>query len=199
MKRYSREYVITQLTDTDNRRFIIWSVGFATFFFGFFAGGALHAYLMFVGSSFVEEFRGSLTYVSAIFGDGIILPLLNMLIAAFLLDRKQLVQRKIIYIALFLGFCITAYFHVAQAVGGIVNWAMPSPWQWNFLGLWHAAYMFSVASFLSLFYLIVLNIVQKEKHVPKEFFIVTAGLIFFFLLLRFDYMTVSLSSLVPSF
>lgn len=197
MKKYLEERVITKLIDINNRRGIILGIGFATFFFGFFAGGALHAYLIFIGSSFVQEFRGSLTYVSAIFGDGILLPVLNMMIAGFLLDRKHLVHRKIIYAALVLGFAITAYFHVAQAVGGIINWAMPAPWQWNILGLWHGAYMFSVASFLSLFYLVVVGIVRKERHMPKEFFIVTAGLIFFFLLLRFDYMTVSLNSLVP--
>ncbi len=177
--------------------YVIAWVGFATFFFGFAAGALLNIYLLWVGSPLVLQLRASLDYKSAIFGDGIILPFVNMIVMAFFLKNWSMLTKRIVYAGLFLGLCITAYFHVAQAMGGIVNWAMPTPWHWNFLGVWHAAYMFSVASFLSLFYLVIIKIVKKQKRVPTEAFVVTLGIVIFFVLLRLDYMTINLRSLLP--
>ena len=179
------------------RRYPILGVGFATFFFGFAAGALLNIYLLWVHSPLVLQLRASLSYKSAIFGDGIILPIINMIAMSFLLKERNLVKKKTIQLALFLGACITLYFHIAQAMGGIINWSMPTPWHWNFLGDWHAVYMFSVASLLSLFYLVLIKKFRKEKHIGKEFFIVSFGLIIFFVLLRLDYMTVTMSSLIP--
>lgn len=192
-----REYVITKLIDINNKRYIIWGVGIATFFFGFAAGGMLHAYLLFIGSSFVVKYRASLSYSSAIFGDGIIFPIINMVAVSFLLSNKKYIKNTLVIAALFLGSAITLYFHIAQALGGIVNWSMPQPWHWNILGVWHAMYMFSVASFLSLFYLVVANIMRKEKILPKEVFFVTTGLVLFFILLRLDYIAIDLKRLLP--
>ncbi len=197
MRKYLQEYVVAELTDVDNRRLIIFGVGFATFFFGFAAGALLNLYLLWVHSPLVLQLRASLTYKSAIFGDGIILPVVNMIAMAFLLKNWSAVKKRVVQMAIFLGVCITVYFHVTQAIEGIVNWAMPSPWHWNALGLWHAIYMFSVASFLSLFYLVLLKIMRNKKQIPKEVVIVTLGIAIFFILLRLDYITIDLKSLVP--
>lgn len=197
IKDHIEDRVETLVADDDNWRYIIAGAGLATLFFGFLAAAILNIYLLSIHSPLVTQFRASLTYKSAIFGDGILLPIVNMIVVAFLLKKASLIRKKTLQKAFFLGFIITAYFHVAQAVGNIVNWAMPSPWHWNVLGAWHAGYMFSVASLLSLFYLVVIKTMRKEKRVPKELALVTFGMIIFFVLLRLDYIAVNLQTILP--
>src|SRR5581483_366800 len=158
-------------------RYIIISVGIGTFFFGFFAGAVASAYLLSIHSQLVAGLRTSLSFKSAIFGDGFILPVINMVAAAFLLANKKLLTKALATNSVLLGFLITAYFHLNQAINKLVNWAMPTPWHWNILGLWHAIYMFSVSAFISLFYIIVMRNSRYGQRLPKEFFIVTTGLV----------------------
>lgn len=176
---------------------IIALVGLATFFFGFGAGALLNLYLLTIHSPLVVSLRSSLTYKSAIFGDGIILPIVNMMAMAFLFRYKEFVSKKFIRISLICGLLITTYFHVSQAVNNLVNWAMPSPWHWNALGVWHALYMFAVASFLSLFYMVAFKATKKSKKAARDAALVTLGIMVFFILLRLDYVTVSFSNLIP--
>lgn len=185
------------ITEVDNREEIVALVGFATFFFGFAAGAILNLYLLAINDPLVEQFRSALSYKSAIFGDGILLPVINMIATAFILRNREFVGKKILRLALFLGITITAYFHITQAIGGIVNWAMPKPWHWNALGVWHAIYMFLVASLICLFYLVVAKTITREKDIPTEVILVTLGVALFFLLLRLDYIAISLSSFIP--
>lgn len=187
------------ITEVDNREEIVALVGFATFFFGFAAGAILNLYLLAISHPLVEQFRSALSYKSAIFGDGILLPVINMVATAFILRNREFVGKKILRLALFLGITVTAYFHVTQAIGGIVNWAMPTPWHWNILGIWHAIYMFSVASLLSLLYLISIKVMKEEKEVPMEVMVVTFGIVFFFVLLRLDYISIDLREFLPHY
>lgn len=171
--------------------FVLFLVGGGTFFFGFFAGAMLNLYLLAIQSPFIHKFRASLDYKSAIFGDGIILPIVNMIIAGFLFDHKVYLHKNLLKLSLFIGFLVTVYFHVTQALGGIVNWAMPTPWHWNILGLWHAIYMFSVCSFISCFYLVVIQLMRNKQKLPKAFFGVTIGILAFFVLLHLDYVSIN--------
>jgi|SRR5581483_5914262 len=177
-------------------RYIIISVGIGTFFFGFFAGAVASAYLLSIHSQLVAGLRTSLSFKSAIFGDGFILPVINMVAAAFLLANKKLLTKALATNSVLLGFLITAYFHLNQAINKLVNWAMPTPWHWNILGLWHAIYMFSVCTFLSLFYLMLFRLMKKNKHIPYQLYVVTGGLVAFFLLLHLDYVSVTFGNLV---
>lgn len=177
---------------------VVGFVGFATFFFGFGAGAVLNLYLLAIGHPLVHQFRGALTYKSAIFGDGILLPLINMLAASFILKNWKYATPRILQGSLVIGIWITAYFHIEQARNGVVNWAMPEPWHWNALGVWHAIYMFCVATLLSLFYLLVLK-VGREKEALRQALLVTAGIILFFVLLRLDYISIDLSTFIPRF
>ncbi len=189
--------VVSQISDFSASQYIVIGVGLATFFFGFGAGVILNLYLLAIKSTLVLSLRSSLTFKSAIFGDGMLLPIVNMIVASFLLKNRDLVGKKSIRLAMVLGAGITLYFHINQAVFGLVNWAMPSPWHWNFIGLWHAVYMFSVASFLSLFYLVVIRFTTKEKELPRQVLLVTFGLIIFFILLRLDYVSIDLIQFIP--
>jgi hypothetical protein len=174
------------------KKHVIFFTGIATFFFGFGAGAILNIYLLATQSPLVLQFRSSLMYISSIFGDGIILPIVNMLAVSFLIVRhKELGRIRVIW-ALIIGLIITAYFHIVQASQGLVNWSMPKPWEWNFLGAWHAFYMFSVASLLCLFYIVFIVSFRKQKKLHKEVLLVTAGIIFFLILLKIDYMNANL-------
>jgi hypothetical protein len=170
--------------------------GLATFFFGFGAGALLNFYLILTDSSLLSGLRGSLNYISSIIGDGILLPVVNMIVVSFLRKNRAFISRASVAVALTLGLLITMYFHVAQAVQGLTNWAMPSPWHWNLLGVWHAVYMMSVSSLLCLFFVTVFTS-RRRGHVPREALLVTGGIVLFFFLLRLDYSTVDLQSLVP--
>lgn len=199
MRKYIEERVITKLVDADNRRVIVLGVGLATFFFGFAAGAILNIYLIWIQSPLVTQLRSTLNYKSAIFGDGIVLPVVNMIITIFLIKHETFINKKILQSALIGGLLITAYFNITQAMEGIVNWAMPKPWQWNILGVWHGIYMLFATSLVSLFYIVLFRVIKKNKSIPKEAAIVTIGIVIFAILLRLDYMAIDLKSLIPNF
>lgn len=192
---YSRAKIAVAEIDLEGQ--IVALVGFLTFFFGFAAGAILNLYLIAINHPLVHQFRSALTYKSAIFGDGILLPILNMIAAAFILKNWDEVSIRMRQIALGMGLIVTIYFHINQAMEGIVNWAMPKPWHWNILGVWHMLYMLFVASLLSLFYLTVIKYVKEEREMPVAAIIVTGGIFFFFVLLRLDYIAIDLSSFMP--
>jgi hypothetical protein len=176
---------------------LVVGTGLATFFFGFGAAALLNLYLIHVRSPLVLTLRSSLSYKSSIFGDGLLLPVLNMVVVAFLIEIRRYLTRGTVVAAIIVGAAVTAYFHISQAVDGIVNWAMPTPWHWNLLGAWHAVYMMSVASLLSLFYIAAARLALTEGRALRQILIVTAGIAVFFSLLRLDYHAVSLQSMVP--
>jgi len=171
---------------------IIMGIGAATFFFGFGAGAILNLYLLAIHSPLVVQLRSSLMFVSSILGDGIILPIVNMLIVSSLIKNKELISRLIVAISLFCGLIITLYFHVIQAVQGLINWTMPKPWEWNFLGVWHALYMLALTSLISLFYIVLTLNIVRHKRFTKEAVLVTLGIVLFIILLRLDYFDVKL-------
>lgn len=173
------------------------TTGIATFFFGFGAGAILNLYLISIHSPLVANLRSSLSFKSSIYGDGILLPIVNMIMIAFLYDNKKFVNRKTLSFGFLGGGAITAWFHINQAVQGLVNWTMPTPWHWNVLGIWHAAYMFSVTSLISLFVIVSVSSTIENKKLSKSFVVVALGLLFFLFLLRLDYSSVNLASLVP--
>lgn len=173
--------------DDSRKKRIIFLVGFLTFFFGFGAPAIFNLYLIFTHSPLVLQFRSSLNYISAILGDGIILPIVNMFVAYFLMRNQILINILIVSLSFIFGFIITSYFHIVQAVEGLVNWSMPADWQWNFLGFWHAIYMFSVASLISLFYILLIFAFKNNRRPIREALFVSFCLILFFILLRLDY------------
>ena len=167
-------------------KFII-GVGFLTFFFGFAAPAGLNLYLLATHSPLVLQFRSSLMFISSILGDGIILPIVNMLAVLGLFKNQELIGRLAVILSLFFGLLITLYFHITQAVQELVNWTMPKPWEWNFLGIWHALYMFAVTTLISLFYIVLILNIMKHKTVAKEAVLVTVGIVLFLILLKLDY------------
>ena len=170
-----------------SRGWVIFIVGFLTFFLGFGAGAVFNIYLLAIKSPLVLNFRGSLTFISSILGDGIILPVVNMVAVSFLLNNKKFVSKLNIVLGIIFGVLITIYFHVIQGVKELINWSMPIPWHWNFFGFWHMIYMFLVASLLSLYFIVSIAYMKKNKKINKEFVFIIVGIVIFLLLLKLDY------------
>ena len=179
---------------------LIIAVGLATCFFGFLAGALANMYLIATHHPLVFQFRTTLSYRSAVFGDGLVLPLVNMAAASFLARERHHVRRLHVVVAGLIGMTITAYFHIVQAENQLVNWSMPAPWQWNALGAWHAGYMLAVTSLLALFLLVLVTVARADTTrrgptspatamavLPLEVAIVTLGLLAFLVLLHLDY------------
>jgi len=174
------------------KRRIIWLTGVATFFFGFGVAAALNIYLYAVRSPLVLNFRSSLNFISSILGDGLVLPVVNMLIVSHILNNQKYVNKLSLTVGAIMGLLITIYFHVTQAMKGLVNWSMPTPWHWNLLGLWHFFYMLSVTSLLSFYFVISIIEISQTKKFPKNFIFVILGILFFLILLKLDYASVKL-------
>lgn len=158
------------------------TVGALTFFFGFGAGAVLAFYLNQVESPLVLQQKTVLNFKSAIIGDGLILPVVNGIAAFFLQKQKSEIKKYLPY-AFFLGILVTVYFHIRQGHEGLTNWSMPRPWEWNILGYFHALYMLTVTSFLSLFFLVAF---KKKSFGLITFMLV--GIIIFLFILRLDYL-----------
>ncbi len=167
-------------------------VGFATFFFGFGAAALLNIYLFAIKSPLVLNFRSSLNFISSIVGDGLILPIVNMLIAAFIMKNLSLVNKINVILGFVFGLLITLYFYITQAVQGLVNWSMPTPWHWNFLGVWHFFYMLAVSSLISFYVLLLVKKIKKGKAFPVNALFVIGGVVLFLILLKLDYSNVGL-------
>jgi hypothetical protein len=169
-------------------RALVIGTGLSTCFFGFGAGAILSAYLRFSHSAEFSHLRTTLAFRSAIFGDGVILPILTMIAVSTLLASDGSIVRRAGVPALLLGLAVTAYFHIEQAVDGLVNWAMPQPWHWNLLGVWHAVYMLTIATLLALYFIVSAVHIYRKRTVPLSLVISVLCLISFFVLLGTDYL-----------
>jgi len=172
---------------TSFRNRLVFLAGFLTFLFGFAIPALFNLYLISTASPLVVNFRGSLSFISSNLGDGIILPLVNMIIVFFLVANKDLIDKRKVLLGLFFGLLITLYFHTNQAALGLINWSMPKPWHWNFLGYFHALYMFFVSSLISLYFLVVIKDIRNNKKFPKSAFAAAIGIVVFLILLTLDY------------
>lgn len=190
MIKRTQEKIMTAILDDAKQKYFVLGIGVATFILGFAAGAIINFYLLLVHDPLVENFRASLSYKSSIFGDGVILPIINMFALWFIFENSKIIKEKTIKTAVLLGVLITLYFYINQGARGLVNWSMPTPWHWNLLGGFHAVYMFLAASFISLFYLTLIKYVRKNKTIPREAIIVSVGIILFLILLRLDYMSI---------
>lgn len=197
MIKKTQQRLVAAILDDSKQKYFVLGTGVATFVFGFAAGAILNIYLILTHSSVFGNLRTSLDYKSSIFGDGFILPIINMFAMWFILQNSEVIKEKNIKFSLLSGLLITLYFHVNQAARGLVNWAMPTPWHWNLLGAFHFIYMLLGFSFVSLFYITLAKYMKKHKTIPMEGLVVTIGGIIFLVLLRLDYIAVNFS--LPKF
>lgn len=112
----------------------------------FWVNATGHAWMLWRGNPLVRQYRATLRYRSALVGDSVLLPLVNVLLDRQLEAwgeglRPGHLRRGDLIPALLIGAGLTALFHGYQATQKLTNWTMPRPWRWNALGYYHALYM----------------------------------------------------------
>lgn len=122
----------------------------------FWVNAAGHAWMLWRGNPLVREYKATLEYRSALVGDSLLLPLVNVLLDRQLEAwgdglRAGQVRRGRLVRAVLAGVGITAVFHAYQGRQHLTNWTMPRPWRWNALGYYHALYMAGQFTLLAYF------------------------------------------------
>jgi hypothetical protein len=150
--------------------------------------GGTNVWMLITGNDLIKKHRPTLTFRSAIFGDGVILPFINCVMILSLKRWNPRLGGAMVPIVG--GSVVSLIFHIAQGKGGMVNWTMTRPWRWNLLGYYHFIYMATQFSFM-LLYLTQLagrwakgQVTDRQK---RDLAIIAAGLAAFGLLLYTDY------------
>ncbi len=134
----------------------------------------------------IKQYRATLSYQSALWGDGLVLPAVNALMARSL--RRSGVERLEVARAAAIGGGLTLVAHIAQANAKQVNWQMPKPWRWTALGYEHALHMAGEVSFLSLYFTKAISRLRHRQAVDKrELGLAVAGVATFVIMLFLDY------------
>lgn len=136
----------------------------ATAFFGFLVQAIGNVYLTWRGDPIVHEYRATLSYTSAIVGDGILIPLVNVFMTSQLTLWRRRPSLAEVGSSVLAGGLITGAVHLYQAVNDLRNWAMPVPFEWTVIGYYHAAFMWAEISCVLFFWGQVALIVKETPR-----------------------------------
>jgi hypothetical protein len=136
--------MLRTVTAVEQRPWLLLAVVFvATAFFGFAVQALGNVYLSWRDDPLVHQYRSTLSYTSAIVGDGILIPLVNVFITSQLVTWRRRPHLSELALSVLGGGLITGGVHLYQAVNDLRNWAMPLPFQWTSIGYYHAAFMWT--------------------------------------------------------
>ena len=137
-------------------------VFFVTCFFGFLVQAGGSAWLRWHDDPIASTYRTTLSYTSALIGDAILIPFVNVFIVGQLLAWRR--QPRIAEVAgpLLASGLITIFLHLYQAANALLNWTMMQPYRWTGLGYEHAAFMWAEIG-LVLFFWGQVAIIAKEN------------------------------------
>ena len=113
--------------------------------------GGTNLAMMLTKNELIKQHRATLTFRSAIFGDGLILPFINVLMMRSFRRWRPRLSARTAAAPVVGGSLISLMFHVAQGRNELVNWTMPKPWRWNLLGYYHFVYMATQFSYMLLY------------------------------------------------
>lgn len=137
-------------------------VFFVTCFFGFLVQAAGSAWLRWHDDPIASTYRTTLSYTSALIGDAILIPLVNVFIVGQLLEWRRRPRIAEVAGPLLVSGLITIFLHLYQAANALLNWTMMQPYRWTGLGYEHAAFMWAEVG-LVLFFWGQVAIVAKEN------------------------------------
>jgi hypothetical protein len=92
--------------------------------------------------------------------------------------------------ALLAGFGLMGALQVVQAKQSMINYTMPKPWKWTWLGYYHMLYMGSQFSYMFFYAIEFYNhwragkVTEQQK---KHFAFILSMMVLFALLLQYDY------------
>lgn len=152
--------------------------------------GGTNLWMLLTKNDLIKKYRPTLTFRSAIFGDGVILPIINTVMIRSLEQWKPKLSASSALLPMVGGSAIALMFHIGQGRGGLVNWTMPKPWRWNLLGYYHFVYMSTQFSYMLLYFTQLVGRLREEglnDEQKRDLAIIGAGLGAFGLLLVTDY------------
>ncbi len=108
-----------------------------------------------------QAFAGQKTllqYYTGYLGDGIIVPLINILIC-YVIERSGVpITQNIIIGMLGVGILFDIAAHYFQGIFKLTNWSMPKPFRWNFAGYWHmVSFPIQIAYLVYFFWLLMID------------------------------------------
>ena len=124
----------------------------ATVFFGFLVQALGNLYLRYTDDPIVTHYRTTLSYTSAVVGDGLLIPMVNVFMTSQLAFWRRRPGLSEIALSVLGGALVTGFVHVYQAVNDLRNWTMTAPFEWTPLGYYHAAFMWTEISFVLFFW-----------------------------------------------
>ncbi len=160
-----------------------------TFLAALGVSGGTNIWMKIIDHPLIREHRPTLTFRSAIIGDGILLPIISaLMMKSFVRWKPRLDSGSVASIAG--GSALALAFHIAQGRGGLVNWTMTRPWRWNLLGYYHFIYMATQFSYMALYFRLLASHFRKgevDAEQKRDLAIILGCLGLFGLLLATDY------------
>ena len=185
--------VVAALTDkiqTEDERIVLAATAAITFLAALGVSGGTNLVMILTKDPIIKKHKATLSFVSAWIGDGVLLPIINVLMMMAFRRWHVQVGRRNGAVALAGGMGIMSAFQIAQGLQGMTNYTMPKPWRWTWLGYYHMLYMGSQFTYM-LFYFIALYHAWQKGQVTaaqKRDLAAIAGMIALFAgLLQYDY------------
>jgi len=101
------------------------------------------------------------SYYSGWIGDGLLVPLTNVLVFLLIKRLEFRTNNKHVGLALLFGLSFTLMAHYLQAALALTNWSMPVSFHWSGVGIFHFFFMWAETSFL--FYALMLCVYRYRK------------------------------------
>lgn len=141
------------------------SVALITCFFSFIVQFLVYLRYRSTNNPLVRDQKSVVEYLSGVIGDGLLMPLTNVFAVLTLLAVGFNPSLKLFLASALVGMFVTWVFHYGQQKFKLTNWTMPKVGQWNYLGLYHALFMFAEISFLSLVLIETVYSVWKTESI----------------------------------
>jgi hypothetical protein len=147
------EHVLRTVAAVEQRPWLLFLVVFlTTVFFGFLVQAIGNLYLRFEGDPLVQHYRATLSYSSAVVGDGVLIPLVNVFMTGQLAAWRRRPALSEVGLSVLFGGLITGGVHLYQAANDLRNWTMTSPFNWTAMGYYHAVFMWAEISCVLFFW-----------------------------------------------
>ncbi len=174
----------------DSDKGLLAATALLTFAAAFGVSGGTNLVMLLTKNDLIKKHRPTLTFRSAIFGDGLILPVVNMLMMNSLKKWQPKLTARTALAPMLGGSGVALLFHIAQGKNGMVNWTMTRPWRWNLLGYYHFIYMATQFSYMLLYLTQLAGRWRTEEingEQKRDLAIIGANMAAFGVLLATDY------------
>ncbi|MGI8586368.1 MAG: hypothetical protein ACR2M0_01585 [Chloroflexia bacterium] len=175
---------------SDDEKLALATTAVVTFLAAFGVSGGTNLVMILTKDPIIKQHKPTLAFASAWIGDGILLPVINVLMMAAFRRWGTRIGRRNMAASLIGGSAIMGAFQIVQGMQGMTNYTMPQPWKWTWLGYYHMLYMGSQFSYMIFYFLALRGAWKAGKVTPgqKRDLAAIAGMILAFaVLLQLDY------------